>query len=259
MAKGSIWGGGGRAVWWTEQRVHDGLAYYARLHKGEVLPRDSGVLDRERVERADPEIPPARVVRKYYGNLIEGWLAVEPTIVRKRIPLRNRTWSEAHDTLLLQQAGVRTLTALAVVLHRSYGSLHRRLMHHGTKARTNQGTLSAAEVAREFNCPYHRVRLLLIDGSIPGRRHRHDNRWVVNLDELTDEHRALLAAPKQTWTASPPDLGDYEKRYGLGRVNGVRRQKEGRDERRQGRGTQPSDAGRARPPAHEPRRRRTVL
>ena len=87
----------------------------------------------------------------------------------------------------------------------------------GIASRHNQGFLSAAELAKEYGCPYHRVRTLLNDGIIKARYDSRRNRWEVDPDDITPTVASLLEAPKRTHKTWPTDVGDYYQRYGIRR------------------------------------------
>ena len=84
-----------------------------------------------------------------------------------------------------------------------------------TTSRHNQGFMSAAEIAKEFDSPYHRVRNMLIAGKLKGKYDRKRNRWEIDPIDITPEVIILLTAPKITHKTWPTDKGNYYTRYGL--------------------------------------------
>jgi len=157
--------------------------------------------------------PPAHRVLEYFGAISRGWLAVgEPM---SRISLHNVPWTEEEREYLLNYAGRYTLERIARRLGRSYGAVRGQLRIAKVKSRHNQGFLSAADIAKEFDSPCHRVRNMLSAGRIKGRYDRKRNRWEVDPVAITPEVIMLLTAPKITHKTWPTDKGDYYLRYGL--------------------------------------------
>lgn len=164
--------------------------------------------------------PPASRVLGYFHGMARAWLAagVEPS----RVSLRNLDWTEAEVTYLLEHAGVKTLKEIGRSLHRSESSVRSKLGSKGLglKARTNQGYLSAAEIAKEYRCPYHRVRSLLAAGTMKGWYDKRRNcRRVDPAEFRRPAVEAFLRAPKtRTYKTVSPDMGDYYERYDLKRT-----------------------------------------
>jgi hypothetical protein len=137
-----------------------------------------------------------------------------------RVSLLNVDWTEGEREHLMTFAGEDTLQNIGGRLRRSYGAVKRELYRHGTSARANQGLFSAAELAKHYQCPYHRVQDLLLTGVLKGKYDKVRHRWQVDIREVMPAVESLLRAPKQTYTTYPPDLGDYRKRHGIRRVGG---------------------------------------
>jgi hypothetical protein len=165
--------------------------------------------------------PPASRIWEFYHSLSRAWLAAGAA--PGRITLRFCKWTRGEDDYLLNHAGRDTLADIADHLGRSYSATRSRLnKEFKITARSNQGLFTAAELALEFNCPYHRVRDALVGGKIKGRFDTIRNRWQVRLDDLTPANIDLLSTPKDTHKKNRTDCGDYYKRYGIHRhrVNG---------------------------------------
>ena len=124
---------------------------------------------------------------------------------------------------MLEYAGKHLLEEIARHLGRTYPAVRARLNKwHKIQSRHNQGYLSAAELAKEYNCSCHRIRDALKAGKIKGRFDKRRNRWDIDLADLTPEALLILTAPKRTHNNCETDLGDYYRRYRLGRrqING---------------------------------------
>ena len=80
---------------------------------------------------------------------------------------------------------------------------------------TDTEFMSAAAIAQTFDCPYHRVRVMLKARVLRGRYDRRRNRWSVDPGTISPELETLLRAPKITHKSWPTDRGDYYKRHGL--------------------------------------------
>lgn len=214
----------GKKRLWTRGRVLDALTRAAVEIEGPLPCADS---EWNRLKYGRLDWPTSKRILEYYSSMARAWLAAGAD--KKRISLNNIKWAPQEDAYLLEHAGTHTLRTIAEHLRRSCPSTRSRLgkvlMIH---ARANQGFLSAGELAREFRCPYHRIRTALREKVIPGRYDPVRNRWEVDLADLTPAAISLLEAPKlHSYRTSPPDLGDYYQRYGLcrrvvdGRVRAV--------------------------------------
>ena len=205
----------GRKRWWTRDRVLIALAQAMDEIQG-PLP----CVDRNwsHMKKGRLDWPTSSKVLEYFGSMARAWLAAGAP--RERVTLRNLDWLSQEDEYLLEHAGIKTLRDIARDLLRSYQSVRCRLAKNlGITARANQGFLSAAELAREYQCPYHRVRCALRAGPIKGHFDKVRNRWQVDLKELTAEGEAILKTPKlHSYKRTPPDLGNYYERYGLKRT-----------------------------------------
>jgi len=207
----------GNRRYWTREAVLEGLRRAASEIAG---PLPCGDAAYTHLKKGHMDWPPASRVLGYFHGMARAWLAVgvEPS----RVTLRNLDWTEAEVTYLLEHSGDRTLKAIGRVLHRSASAVRSKLGSKGLglKARTNQGFLSAAEIAKEYRCPYHRVRSLLAAGTMKGRYDKRRNCWRVDPAELRRPAvEAFLRAPKtRSYRTVPPDVGDYYERYGLKRT-----------------------------------------
>ena len=197
---------------WTKRRVLDGL----RLAMTEIdgpLPCNDGPYNV--IKKGRLAWPPVSRVYEFFKALAHGWLAAGAAM--SRVSLHNAPWTPG-------EISKRTLARIARDLGRSYQATRARIGSKGLgiTARANQGLLSAAELAKLYHTPYHRVRELLINNSLPGTYDRVRNRWQIDPSQFTPEMESLLRAPKKTYTTSPTDIGDYYRRYGLyrTRING---------------------------------------
>ncbi len=205
----------GNKRWWTRNRVLTALAQAMSEIQGPLPCADSAW---SRIKKGRWDWPPAIRVLEYFGAMARAWLAAGAP--RERVTLRNLNWLPEEDGYLLEHAGEKTLADIARDLRRSYQAVRSRLSKNiGITARANQGFISAAELAKEYQCPYYRVRTALAAGKIPGRFDRCRNRWQVDMAQLPPLAKAILKAPKlHSYKTTPPDLGDYYKRYGLKRA-----------------------------------------
>lgn len=207
----------GKKRLWTKERVIAGLVIAAGEIEGPLPCLD---LSYSRIKKGHLDWPPATRVLEYFGAISRAWLvAGEPMT---RISLHNVPWTEEEKTYLLEYAGNHTLKRIAQKLERSYGAVRGQLRIKRIASRHNQGYLSAAELAKEYNCSCHRIRQALAEGKIQGRYDRLRNRWQIDLNDLTPEAKEILTRPKRTHKTCPTDLGDYYIRHGLRRhvING---------------------------------------
>lgn len=205
----------GNRRYWTKQRVLAGLRRAAAAIDGPLPCRDAAY---SAIKKGHMDWPPASRVLEYFHGMARGWLAagVSPW----RVSLKNLDWTQQEDDYLLEHAGSLTLAAIARHLGRSYQSVRVRLgsKGFGITARGNQGYLSAAELAKEYHCPYHRIRKLLAEGAVKGTYDKARNSWKVDPADIDEEAERLLRQPKvHSYKSSPPDMGDYYRRYGLKR------------------------------------------
>lgn len=156
--------------------------------------------------------------------MARAWLAVGASSLR--VSMHNIDWTEDEDDVLLENAGRISLISIARRLNRSYGSVRARLNRtHGKKARDVQCYYSARQLAAKYSAPLSRVFRLIETGVLPAKKRL--GRWQVDLRDA-EKIRAVLSAPKtHSYQGSPPDVGDYERRYGIRR----RRTEDGRIER----------------------------
>ncbi len=203
----------GAKLIWTRGKVIEGLQAAAKEFN--PIPTSDGIYNLAKKGRYD--WPPAANIYMYFDAFPQAWLAagVDP----KRIKLQCAKWTEEETEYLLDHAGNMKLVSIAKHLRRSYGAVRGRLRFRKTKARHNQGYLSAAELAKYYKCPYHRVREALVTGKIKGFRNSIRKDWQVDLADLNSQALELLQQPKlKSHRNSPPDVGDYEKRHGLKRT-----------------------------------------
>lgn len=199
---------------WTREHVVERLAQAAKELPGPLPCCDA---DYNRLKKGRLDWPTSSRVLEYFGSMAHAWLAAG--VEKERIRLDNLDWTGEENDYLLDHAGIDTLEQIALHLRRSRGAVHRHLYELGVHARDSQGMLSAAQLAKEYKCPYHRIRAALAAGQIPGRYDPVRNRWNVAIDELTPESLAILQQPKlHSYKTRQTDLGDYYKRYGIRRT-----------------------------------------
>jgi len=204
---------GNRRVW-TRDRVLAALIQAAAEIQG-PLPTSDDIWNRLKKGRYD--LPPASRIYEFFHSFPAAWCAVG--MPKKQISKRFAKWTEAEDSYLLDFAGQHTLERIARHLGRTYPAVRARLRGYKIQSRHNQGFLSAAELAKEYNCSCHRIRVALKEGKIKGVFDKKRNRWAVDLADLTPEALIILTAPKHTHKNSETDLGNYYQRHGLKRQN----------------------------------------
>lgn len=202
----------GKKRLWTKEKVIAGLVAAAREIQGPLPCLDASY---NRIKKGHLDWPTSKRVLEYFGAISRGWLAAG--VPMRRVSFHNVPWTEEEREYLLNYAGRYTLEQIARRLGRSYGAVRGQLRIMKTTSRHNQGFLSAAEIAKEFDSPYHRVRNMLRTGRAKGRYDQKRNRWEVDLIDITPEVIILLTAPKITHKTWPTDKGDYYARYGLRR------------------------------------------
>lgn len=122
-----------------------------------------------------------------------------------------RRWTQEDDEWLLDNIGRGLLRFVSSRLGRTPEAVRWRLRILGER-RASDGMLTMSEVARAYNCPLHRVRSMVRDGTLPTQRI--PGVWFYRIDPADCERiRSLLTAPKQTYRYCPPDTGDWYKRY----------------------------------------------
>lgn len=204
----------GRTKLWTRGQVDAALRSAAMELPGMLPSSDKawGMLKKSRYDW-----PPAARIYEYYHSFPQAWIAVgaDP----KRVILKFAKWTDRENEYLLDNAGKLTLASIAEHLGRSYPATRARLNKwYGIKSRHNQGYLSAADLAKEFKCPCHRIRMALAAGIIKGRFDKRRNRWQIDLKDLTPAALVILRQPKlKSYRTTPPDMGDYYQRYGITR------------------------------------------
>lgn len=201
----------GSRRFWTRERVLAGLKFAADEITGPLPCRDSKWSEKK---KGRYDWPPARRVLEFFHSMARGWLAAG--VSEERVSLSNIDWTREEEEYLLENAGERTLEEIGRYLGRTYGASKTRLNKEiHTTARANQGMFSAAEIAKEYGCPYHRIRKALQEGKINGQYDRRRNRWQVDIGEIRSDVMSFLQAPKVTHKNCPTDLGDYYQRHGL--------------------------------------------
>ncbi|MDD5701385.1 MAG: hypothetical protein PHU23_04965 [Dehalococcoidales bacterium] len=206
----------GRKRLWTRENVIEALSAAAREIQGPLpcFDRDYNAFKKDRLDW-----PTSHRILEYFHSMGRAWLAagVDPA----RVSLRNVNWLPEEDEYLLEHAGAKTLDDIAKHLRRSYSAIRARLnKNHNTASRHNQGYLSAADLAKEYNCSYHRIRTALREGKIKGRFDKKRNRWQIDMAKVMSSTAAqmILHRPKRTHKSSPTDVGNYCRRHGLRRT-----------------------------------------
>ncbi len=181
----------GRKLVWTREKVIEGLK--AAAEEFNPIPTSDTIYNRKKKGRYD--WPPVTYIFRDFKTFPEAWLAagVDP----ERISMDSAKWTEHETEYLLEKAGDMKLVTIAKNLRRPYGGVRGRLRILNNKARHNQGYLSAAELAKHFNCPYHRVREALVAGKIKGFRSRIRKDWQIDLIDLDDAALEILNQSKQ--------------------------------------------------------------
>lgn len=202
---------------WTKEKVIEGLKLAMSEIKG-PLPCCDAVYSK--LKKGKLNWPCAVRVLEYFGSMAKGWLVAG--VDKKRITLKNIDWTDEEEAYLENYAGIYSLEQIGKYLRRSAAACKRRLYEKGITARSNQGYLSASELAKEYDCSCHRIRTLCRDGIIPGTFDKCRNRWQINPIDIKPEIEALLQAPKRTHKTLPTDKGDYYQRYNIHRtmING---------------------------------------
>lgn len=201
----------GNQRWWTRERIVAGLRDFVRVHQG-VLPRQDSHYATSK--KGHMEWPPASRVLEEFGSMARGYLAAGAE--KWRVSMANIDWTAEEDEYLLSHADVHSLASIARHLGRTYGAVRARLSKtHGKRARDAQAYKSAAEIAKIYNAPLSRVCRLLQRGELKATKRL--GRWRVDLRDA-EKIRTVLAAPKtQSYKGTPPDVGDYYRRFGIRR------------------------------------------
>jgi hypothetical protein len=203
----------GAKVFWTQERVLAGLKSAADEIDGPLPCSDNAYY---KIKSGRYDWPTCPRIYEYFGTMPRAWIAAGAA--PERVTFKNQDWDDGDKLYILENAGLDTLSAIGKHIGRSYGSVRRRLYEMNITARGNQGWFSAAEVAKEYECSYHRVREMLAAGILKGEYDSVRNRWQVDVSKITPDVDALLRAPKKTHKTSPTDQGDYYQRYGIRRT-----------------------------------------
>jgi hypothetical protein len=205
----------GPHLYWTEERVLEGLKRFITETRGMLPTSDEPYLP---IKKGRSDLPDTIHIYRYFGSFPRAWKAAGAP--DRRLNFTNADWTAEEDDYLLDHAGSMRLVDIAHHLNRSYSAVRVRIGSKGHKitARANQGYLSAALLAKEFNTSYTRVLLLLQDRHLPGFYNRKRHCWQVDLGAITEEHKELLKAQRRTHQNGPIDRGDYYQRYGLKRI-----------------------------------------
>jgi hypothetical protein len=200
----------GKQRFWTRERVIAALAGAMKQIKGPLPCRDDVY---NQIKKGKLDWPCSRRILEYFHSMGRAWLAAGAP--RRRVRLFNVDWTEEEKEYVLEHAGTYTLKRIAGHLRRTYSGIRGELRTVGIASRHNQGFMSAAEIAKEYGCPYHRVCVMLAARVLPGRYDGKRNRWRVDPGRISPALEMLLRAPKVTHKSWPTDRGDYYKRHGL--------------------------------------------
>jgi hypothetical protein len=206
----------GRQRLWTRENVLEGLASAMKELKGPLPCFDH---DYNMVKKGRLDWPTSHRILEYFHSMGRAWIAAGAN--PSRVTLHNICWLPEEDEYLLEHAGAKTLQEIATHLRRNYQAVRARLnKNHDIASRHNQGYMSAAELAKEYKCSYHRIRAALREGKIKGRFDKKRNRWEIDPARIMASTTAqiILHRPKRTHKTFPTDVGDYCRRHGLKRV-----------------------------------------
>ncbi len=200
---------------WDQASVLFGLMQAARIIKGKLPCSDRAWNDIRKERQRRLEWPPANEVLRHYRSMARAWLAAG--VSTRRISLKNIDWTEDELAYVLDNAGKYTLRQIARKLGRTAGAVRRKLYDKNLRARDNLGYLSAAQLAKDYQCPYHRVRDLLARGEIKAQYDPVRHEWNIPSEAVTDTVKEKLRAPKRTHKTWETDTGNYRPRYGIRR------------------------------------------
>lgn len=201
----------GKQRLWTQERVIAALALAVAEIEGPLPCRDALY---NRLKKGRLDWPTSHRILEYFGSMARAWRAAGAPM--NRITMRNLDWLPEEKEYLLRHAGKVKLSTIAKRLGRSYGAVRKELQSFRTRARDNEGYLSASQLAKELPCSCDRLRRFLNKGLIEGAKFdRVRNRWKIDPLSITPEIEALLTAPRRTHKTWPLDVGDYYARYGI--------------------------------------------
>jgi len=201
----------GHTRFWTKEKVLERLQSAMREIQGPLPCCDSTY---NKLKKGRLDWPGTSRILGYFHSMARAWMAAGAPM--SRVTLHNQDWTPEEEHYLLENAGILTLPKIAAHLNRSRGACRARLSKtFEITARDNHGYLSASQLAKEFNCPCHRIRKALKAGKIKGFFDPVRNRWNVDLTSLTAGALEILTKPKDTWTNHVTDVGDYYSRHGL--------------------------------------------
>ena len=203
----------GNKLLWTRDKVLDALRAAAAEIKGPLPCSDRKYL---KLKTGRYDWPSPRSIYMYFGSMAAAWVAAGAGM--DRVTFSNTDWKNEDIEYVRENAGTDTLKQIGNKLGRSCGAVRRVCYENNIIARGNQGWFSAAEISKEYNCPYHRVRVMLDLGILKGKYDHIRNRWEIDTSLITPDIEGLLRAPKKTHKTWPTDLGDYYKRYGIKRT-----------------------------------------
>jgi hypothetical protein len=208
----------GVARYWTRERVLAGLRAFAAANPG---PVPCACREYAQMKKGHMEWPTAGMVLLQFGTMPDAW--AEAGVSRARYHRSWVEWTQDDDDYLLERAGSMTLKIIAKKLGRTWPACKRRLYDLGAgRARDVSGYMSAMQVAQEYRCPLSRVTSLIASGALPARKVLGGHYWRIDPADCEAIAGTLRAPKRRSYQGTPPDMGDYDRRYGYRRmiVNG---------------------------------------
>ena len=187
-----------RPVWWTRERVVEGLRAFYRAHS--VAPASTEhwhalvdlAADRRARGPARP-YPSAYAVLRHFGSFRRAWAAAGVDAGRGAEP-----WSADEDWYLAEAAGLYTRKEIAAHLGRTPAAVKRRLYDLGLHTWRRWGW-ALHRVERVARVPSHVLRTYLDRGEVAYFR----GTRCLYLDPAD-----LPAVGEVDWGAPPPELGE---------------------------------------------------
>ncbi len=190
-----------RTVWWTKERVLDGLRRFYRDFK--VAP--TGMDQYHKLQRftgtaqngVGNPYPSFYGVLKYFSNFREAWRAAGVKMNR-----HESRWLPEEDQFLAEAAGLLSRKELAEALDRTPNAVHRRLYDLGLHSYRTQG-LSLNRAADLAGLSHGTLRSYVRRGVLPSVR----GTKCVYVDPAD-----LLLVPAVDWDKASPELHDLARR-----------------------------------------------
>lgn len=209
----------GTKHYWDREQTLKGLRAFVEATRGRPLPTSDH--DYSVLKKGHMDWPTATRVLEYFGTMADAWAAAGAP--KSRYHRGWVAWTQEDDDYLLSHAGEQTLKIIAKQLGRTWQACKRRLYDLGAgRARDVSGYLSMMQVAAEYNCPVTRVKRLIAQGELRAWKVQGGHYWRIDPADCERIAEKLRAPKRHSYKSTPPDLGDYERRYGYRRtiVNG---------------------------------------